>query len=66
MIKNLYLYLVYSHIWLNLRRDDPHNFLHLPMEDHHFGCREKFPKNTLNRTISLDEIITTDAIVKID
>jgi hypothetical protein len=36
------------------------------MEDHHFGCREKFPKNTLNRTISLDEIITTDAIVKID
>jgi hypothetical protein len=38
------------------------------MEDHHFGCREKNPlkADSLNRTISLDEITTMDAIVKIN
>jgi hypothetical protein len=34
-------YLVYSHIWLNLPRDDLSLFLHV-INDPHFGCKQKF------------------------
>jgi len=37
--------MIYSQIWLKLSRDDCHFlFLHLCMDDHHFGFKKKREK----------------------
>jgi hypothetical protein len=55
MIKVLYfIYVVYSQIWLNLPWDHRHFFffffLHLPMDNHHFGFKTKIPNKPLSNS----------------
>jgi hypothetical protein len=47
-------YLVYSHIWLNLAKDDHHFFYNFPWMMLHFGYKQKF----LDKKIPIEAVQT--------